>query len=125
MTHLHVDHTSGMRLLPRATFTCAREEWAAARRPLAAVKGYVSRHLPPASRMQLIDIERHGLAYGPFAKTLDLVGDGSIRLLATPGHTPGHLSVLLRVADGPPVLLAQRRSSARGPVRQVWTVLRR
>ncbi|GAC1318455.1 MAG: hypothetical protein NVSMB25_07900 [Thermoleophilaceae bacterium] len=26
MTHLHVDHTSGMRLLPRAEFTCARAE---------------------------------------------------------------------------------------------------
>src|SRR3712207_2052230 len=30
MTHLHVDHTSGMRLLPNAEFTCAREEWTAA-----------------------------------------------------------------------------------------------
>ena len=27
MTHLHVDHTGAMRLLPNARFTCAREEW--------------------------------------------------------------------------------------------------
>ena len=31
MTHLHVDHTSGMRLLPHARFVCARAEWSAAR----------------------------------------------------------------------------------------------
>jgi glyoxylase-like metal-dependent hydrolase (beta-lactamase superfamily II) len=105
MTHLHVDHTSAMRLLPRATFTCTRDEWAATRGPLAVGKGYVARHLPPASRMSLVDIERHGLAYGPFMKTLDLFGDGSIRLLSTPGHTAGHVSVLLRIADGPPVVL--------------------
>jgi glyoxylase-like metal-dependent hydrolase (beta-lactamase superfamily II) len=105
MTHLHVDHTSGMRLLPRATFTCTRDEWAATRRPLAAAKGYVARHLPPASRMCLIDIERDGIAHGVFEKTLDLFGDGSVRLIATPGHTPGHMSILLRIADGPRVML--------------------
>ncbi len=27
MTHLHVDHTGGMRLLPRARFVCAQREW--------------------------------------------------------------------------------------------------
>lgn len=29
MTHLHVDHTSGMRLLPNARTTCSRAEWEA------------------------------------------------------------------------------------------------
>jgi N-acyl homoserine lactone hydrolase len=105
MTHLHVDHTSGMRLLPRATFTCARQEWAATRRRFAATKGYVARHLPPGSRMRLVDVQRDGRSYGPFARTLDLFGDGSIRLVSTPGHTPGHLSVLVNVANRPMALL--------------------
>ena len=48
MTRLHVDHTSGMRLLPNATFTCTREEWAAAHGRLAAVNGYIGHHLPPS-----------------------------------------------------------------------------
>src|SRR5213080_2008783 len=30
MTHLHFDHTSGMRLLPNATFVTTRREWKAA-----------------------------------------------------------------------------------------------
>jgi glyoxylase-like metal-dependent hydrolase (beta-lactamase superfamily II) len=92
MTHLHVDHTSGMRLLPRAEFVCSREEWTAATGPRAVAKGYVGHHLPPASRMRLVDLDD---PYGPFGASLDLLGDGSIRLLGTPGHTRGHMSVLV------------------------------
>ena len=42
---------------------------------------------------------------GPFTRTIDLMGDGSIRLISTPGHTPGHLSVLLDLGPGPQVLV--------------------
>ena len=60
---------------------------------------------PPQSRMRLVDFDADGEAYGPFARTIDLVGDGSIRLVSTPGHTPGHLSVLLHEVRGREVLL--------------------
>jgi glyoxylase-like metal-dependent hydrolase (beta-lactamase superfamily II) len=36
----------------------------------------------------------------------DLYGDSSIRLLATPGHTAGHQSVLVTPSQGPRVLIA-------------------
>jgi N-acyl homoserine lactone hydrolase len=105
MTHLHVDHTGGMRLLPKAKFVCSREEWAAATGRAAVRNGYASTHLPSASRMRFVDFARDGEPYGPFAQTIDLLGDGSIRLVSTPGHTRGHLSVLLRLAGGRQVLL--------------------
>jgi N-acyl homoserine lactone hydrolase len=105
MTHLHVDHTGGMRLLPNATFLCIRREWSAAHRRLAAASGYAGRHFPAASRMQLLDYDQQGERYDVFSQTIDLVGDGSIRLIFTPGHTPGHQSVLLRLDDGRTVLL--------------------
>jgi N-acyl homoserine lactone hydrolase len=105
MTHLHVDHTSGMRLLPNAEFVCSREEWAAAQGRFPAASGYVPHHLPAVSRMRLLDFERDGEPYTTFAKTIDLLGDGSVRLLSTPGHTAGHISILLRLAEGPRVLL--------------------
>ena len=105
MTHLHVDHTSGMRLLPRARFTCAAEEWRSATGPGAGGRGYVSHHLPPESRMTLLDFEAEGEPHGPFDRTIDLFGDDSVRVVSTPGHTRGHLSVLLRVGDGRRVLL--------------------
>jgi glyoxylase-like metal-dependent hydrolase (beta-lactamase superfamily II) len=105
MTHLHVDHTSGMRLLPNASFICAREEWTAAHRRLAIANGYVRQHLPPESRMQLLDYQNDGESYGAFAQTIDLTGDGTIRLILTPGHTAGHQSVLLQLEDGRTILL--------------------
>jgi glyoxylase-like metal-dependent hydrolase (beta-lactamase superfamily II) len=36
---------------------------------------------------------------------LDLYGDGSIKLLATPGHTLGHQSVLVTPSNGPRILV--------------------
>jgi N-acyl homoserine lactone hydrolase len=106
MTHLHVDHTSGMRLLPNAKFICSRDEWAAATAARAAgSRGYVRHHLPTDARMELVDVAAGGELHGPFGATIDLLGDGSIRLISTPGHTPGHLSVLLRVAGGQQVLV--------------------
>lgn len=93
MTHLHVDHTSGMPTLTGARFWITPREWKAARSRLAAAKGFIGRHLPPEDRVELVEGE------------VDVLGDGSIRLLPTPGHTPGHMSVLVRTPSGE-VLLA-------------------
>lgn len=106
MTDLHVDHTSAMRLLPNAQFVCAQQEWEAAHGPRAAVKGYVSKHLPSDDRVRLIDLARDGVPHGALSHTVDLVGDGSIRLVWTPGHTPGHMSVLVSTSDQGDLLLA-------------------
>ncbi len=106
MTHLHGDHTAGMRLLPNARFLTTVQERRFARGRAAAVRGVARRDLPGDDRLDVLDLERDGVPFGPFARTHDLLGDGSVRLLSTPGHTPGHLSVLLRTADRGPVLLA-------------------
>jgi glyoxylase-like metal-dependent hydrolase (beta-lactamase superfamily II) len=50
--------------------------------------------------VELIDVARAGEPFGPFAHTIDLLGDGSVRLISTPGHTPGHQSLLVRLEDG-------------------------
>ena len=103
MTHLHVDHTSGMRLLPNARFVCAREEWRAATGRGSGGRGYVSGHLPGENRMELVDFD--GGEHGPFSQTIDLLGDGSVRLISTPGHTRGHISLLLRMAGDRQVVI--------------------
>jgi glyoxylase-like metal-dependent hydrolase (beta-lactamase superfamily II) len=105
MTHLHVDHTSGMRLLGNAKFTVAATEWAATSGRFPAGKGYVPHHLPAVSQMQLLDFARDGEPYATFERSIDLLGDGTIRLLCTPGHSAGHLSVLLRLTDGGQTML--------------------
>jgi glyoxylase-like metal-dependent hydrolase (beta-lactamase superfamily II) len=39
-------------------------------------------------------------AFGAFPASQDHFGDGSIVLLPTPGHSPGHMCVLLRMDEG-------------------------
>jgi N-acyl homoserine lactone hydrolase len=104
MTHLHVDHTSGMRALPNAEFVIGAREWRAATGRRGHLKGYAPHHLPPAQRVRQVDFDADGSPHGPFSSTIDLLGDGTIRLLSTPGHSPGHLSLLVEI-DGPPVLI--------------------
>jgi N-acyl homoserine lactone hydrolase len=106
MTHLHVDHTSAMRLLPNARFVISRAEWQATRGRFPAAGGYTPHHLPAEDRIDLVDPERDGEQFGPFHKALDLLGDGTIRLLSTPGHSRGHMSVLVRLPNGRSALLA-------------------
>jgi glyoxylase-like metal-dependent hydrolase (beta-lactamase superfamily II) len=94
MTHLHYDHASGATQFPHATFLVERREWDAANRG-GLLQGYHRPHLDPALRWRAIDVSDEA----------DLFGDGSVRLLHTPGHTPGHLSLLLRLAGGEQLLL--------------------
>ena len=62
---------------------------------------------PPALRVANAParLRPGGEPYATFAKTIDLLGDGTVRLISTPGHTVGHMSVLLRVAGDRRVLV--------------------
>ena len=55
--------------------------------------------------MDLVDFASQGERHAPFNATIDFLGDGSVRLVSTPGHTPGHLSVLLQVERGRQVMV--------------------
>jgi N-acyl homoserine lactone hydrolase len=100
LTHLHVDHASAVVEFPQATFVVDQREWEAAAGH-GARQGYHHRQFDHAFDWRTVDYEAEPVeSFAGFAHTLDLLGDGSIRLMSTPGHTPGHQSVLLRTADG-------------------------
>lgn len=105
MTHLHVDHASGMSELPRAAIVCSTSEWSASQARLGVFDGYVRRQLPDPKRVRQIDFDSQSSPYGPFDRSVDLLGDGSVRLLFTPGHSLGHLAVLLQLAQRPALLI--------------------
>jgi N-acyl homoserine lactone hydrolase len=96
MTHLHTDHASGVPRFPDATLAVSDDEWRVAHRPGRILRGYERIHIPEAFDWRLV---RHTTPLPPFARGADLFGDGSVRLLATPGHTVGHQSVLLRLRE--------------------------
>jgi|SRR5579884_127111 len=96
MTHLHIDHASAVSEFPHATFIVDRREWAAAVEG-GLRQGYHHRQFDHAFDWRTVDYGAPSVrSFASFAQSLDLFGDGSIRLLATPGHTLGHQSVLLR-----------------------------
>lgn len=106
MTHLHVDHASAMSEFPQATFLCTAAEWQAATAPLGVWSGYVRRQLPDPSRVRTINFDTaYPESHPPFERSIDLFGDGSVRLLSTPGHTTGHMSVLLRLSGREALLI--------------------
>ena len=101
LTHLHFDHTSGISEYPQATFVLAQREWdAAANDDRPFLRGYNPAHYDYLFDYRTIDFDRTGISsYASFGRTFDLFGDGSIRIAFTPGHTPGHCSVIARLRD--------------------------
>jgi N-acyl homoserine lactone hydrolase len=95
MTHLHYDHASGLSQFPGATVAVDDLEWETARRG-RFLEGYMAHLFPDTLEWRTLPR-----------------GDGSIRMLRTPGHTPGHRSILLRVAGGELLLVGDAVYSRR------------
>jgi N-acyl homoserine lactone hydrolase len=100
MTHLHHDHASGVSEFPNATFVLDEREWEAAIRPRGFLRGYRTEQFDYGFDWRTVNYDAPTIAsYATFGGSVDLFGDGSVRLLATPGHTEGHQSVLVRLRD--------------------------
>ncbi len=88
LTHLHWDHVGGLQLIPPSVpIVIQRAEWQAGHDDAAVARNFF---LP---RDYAVDGREVILIDGDH----DLLGDGSIELLSTPGHTPGHQSI--RIGD--------------------------
>jgi glyoxylase-like metal-dependent hydrolase (beta-lactamase superfamily II) len=97
MTHLHADHAGAVSEFPRSTFLVTGDEWRAAGAG-GARQGYSRRHFDHAFDWRTIDFgERGADSFATFGRSLDVLGDGSVRLVSTPGHSAGHMSVVLRL----------------------------
>ena len=61
-------------------------------------QGYEHHHFDHAFDYRLVDFEAEEAdSFATFGRALDLFGDGSIRLVSTPGHSAGHMSVVLKL----------------------------
>jgi glyoxylase-like metal-dependent hydrolase (beta-lactamase superfamily II) len=99
MTHLHLDHASGISEFPNSTFVVSETEWQAATHgPNPMASGYRRSHFDYAFDYRTVDFHRGNVdSYASFGRTFDLFGDGSLRLAYTPGHSAGHMSVICRL----------------------------
>ena len=103
LTHFHEDHVGGLRYMPEAKVVASKAEWDALRMKAFGFIPIIYR--PSISAVKVwVPVSFMSGPFHSFDTSQDLLGDGSIILLPTPGHDPGHLCVLVRI-DGCDVLI--------------------
>jgi glyoxylase-like metal-dependent hydrolase (beta-lactamase superfamily II) len=95
-SHFHFDHCGGNEFFPRSAFLVQRKELEAARDP-AVLAG--RRYTPSPEDFD------HPLAYQPVDGEHDVFGDGTVVLIPTHGHTPGHQSLRVRAGKSTDLVL--------------------
>jgi N-acyl homoserine lactone hydrolase len=91
ISHTHGDHIGNMGLFPNSTVVMQRTEYSWIHSPDGAndnvnqLMALARELLGKPKNLQLIDGDT------------DLFGDGSVTLISTPGHTPGHESLLVHL----------------------------
>lgn len=106
ISHLHFDHIGGIADIPQAELLVSREEWRRLSEPNPQNDWILREHIEiPGANWRRIDFEpTDDPVLEAFGVCHDVMGDGSLVLLPTPGHTRGSMSLLLRSANMPPML---------------------
>ncbi len=107
MTHLHYDHTGGMKSLAHAQFHVSSREWD------YATDGSLGGLAKSAyTQLDYRSLDKHTLRHDDVPhladsqKGLDVLGDGSVEMFSLPGHSPGHCGYRIHLASGPAVFFA-------------------
>ncbi|AMN42391.1 N-acyl homoserine lactonase family protein [Rhodoplanes sp. Z2-YC6860] len=91
ISHYHGDHTGQVASFPKATLLIGAREWEAITAP------------KPAEGVNFKPFEswiKGDSKVEPQTLDKDVFGDGSVIVLRTPGHTPGHQALLVKLASG-------------------------
>ncbi len=96
-SHTHGDHVGNANLFASATLYIQQAEYDAAFGPDAASKWNF-----PVTSYDKLRASKTVKLNGDY----DVFGDGSVMIIATPGHTPGHQSLLVKLPKRGPVILS-------------------
>ncbi len=100
ISHTHGDHIGNVRLFPNATIVMQRAEYAWIHSPngtndnVNQLMALARKLLGTPKNLELIDGDA------------DVFGDGSVTLVSTPGHTPGHQSLLVHLKKSGFIILS-------------------
>ncbi|MDB4972423.1 MAG: metallo-beta-lactamase superfamily protein [Myxococcaceae bacterium] len=95
-SHMHFDHTGNANVFTEATWILNQRELAWATSPEALASGNVDPSTFSAYQQ---------LATQQIDGDYDVFGDGSVRILRSPGHTPGHQILMLSLSRAGKVIL--------------------
>jgi N-acyl homoserine lactone hydrolase len=95
ISHYHGDHVGQVGSFPKATLLIGKRDW-------EVVTGAPN---PMANPVPFANWISGGGKLEPVPQDKDVFGDGTVVMLNTPGHTPGHHSLLVRLKDMGAVLL--------------------
>jgi glyoxylase-like metal-dependent hydrolase (beta-lactamase superfamily II) len=96
ISHFHADHTGQLAPFTNATLFIGKGDW----------DGITA--IPPlqgANAAGFKDWMGGARKVEPLTGDKDVFGDGTVVILRTPGHTPGHSSLLVRLKEKGPVIL--------------------
>jgi N-acyl homoserine lactone hydrolase len=97
ISHYHADHTGQLASFPGSTVIIGKGDWDG----ITATPPYATANVAGFT---------HWISGGgkiePLVGDRDVFGDGTVVIINTPGHTPGHHSLLVRLKEKGNVLLA-------------------
>jgi glyoxylase-like metal-dependent hydrolase (beta-lactamase superfamily II) len=107
LSHLHQDHIGGIAELNGADLLVSAAEWQELSRFAPEPRGFLREHImiPGLTWRQISFEPTNDPTLTPFPESLDVMGDGSLVMLPTPGHTAGSVSLLIRRRGRSPLLL--------------------
>ena len=97
MTHLHTDHAGGLDHFPDTEILVTRAEVAYATGLAGRVRGYPNARWPAWFDPTPLELMPEPL--GPFPESLRLTEAGDVTVVPLPGHSPGHVGVLVEDGD--------------------------
>jgi glyoxylase-like metal-dependent hydrolase (beta-lactamase superfamily II) len=97
LTHLHTDHAGGLEHFPDSEILVCRSEYENARGFGGQLRGFLSNQWPEWFSPRLFELAPQ--PFGPFLESYPVTEAGDVTVVATRGHTPGHVSVVLDEGD--------------------------
>jgi N-acyl homoserine lactone hydrolase len=97
LTHLHIDHDGGLAHFPHSRILASAGEIARTSGIAGAMLGYLPKRWPKWFAPE--PLAWQPTACGPFASSAPISAAGDVIAVPTPGHTPNHLSVVVRDGD--------------------------
>jgi len=106
ISHTHPDHIGNVELFPKTTVLIQRAEYEfffGPAKPGAATLPAEALTIPPGDPTPRFSKEHPNKLVD---EDLDVFGDGSVMIVSTPGHTPGHESLLVHMRKTGWILLS-------------------